>query len=427
MDHWVDLTSGGEAAEILLSRPPRWMRGSIYLFCALFAAGIGWAYLSKVDLYISAPGVVRPQGDLVSVQASVSGRLLRVAVKQAELVERGQLLFQIDAGEINSQLLKARKRYEGARARLDVLRTTRETLLLQQKAELERDVISIAVAAGELKRAVTARERAAAALLEAQTKVDEARVAHKRTKRLVEQKIGSKADLEARQTALKAAEAARTGKAAALRIAGQEVGLATQKLALKKKQAEVAAKVNKGALADLSARRVGIAREVAEGQLEIKRLENSLKHYAVRAPVGGVITSLAHKTAAGFAQSGDLLCKIAPEGAAWIVEAQVSNRDAGPLREKIGGPVTLKFDAFPFRDYGTIQGTLRSVSPDATNDPKLGLVYHVRISLARTTLRRGRRSGRIALGMTATAEILKEKERVLAILFREIRDRVSFD
>jgi len=427
MDHWIDLTQGGEAAEILLSRPPRWVRSSIYLFCALFATVIAWAYLSKIDLYISAPGVVRPLGDLVTVQASVPGRLLRVTVKEAELVEKGQLLFQLESSEINSQLLKARKRHEGARGRFEVLRSSHETLLLQQKAELESDVIEISLAAGELKRAVTARERAASAVTEAQARMDEAQGAYQRTKRLVEQRIGTQADLQAKLQALKAAQAARSGSSAAARIAAQDVGLAGKKLELKKKQSEVAIRVNKGALAQLQSRRVGLDREVAETQLEIQRLENSLRQYAVRAPVRGVVTSLMHKTGGGFVKSGDVLLRIAPEGAAWIVEAQVPNRDAGPLREKIGGPVTLKFDAFPFRDYGTIQGSLVSVSPDATSHPKHGLVYTVQIRLATTTLRRGRRSGRIALGMTATAQIIKEKERILAILFREIRDRVSVD
>jgi hemolysin D len=46
-----------------------------------------------------------------------------------------------------------------------------------------------------------------------------------------------------------------------------------------------------------------------------------------------------------------------------IVEATVSNEDMGYL--KVGQPVEVKVDTFPFQRYGSLKGTLMSISPDA--------------------------------------------------------------
>jgi hemolysin D len=57
------------------------------------------------------------------------------------------------------------------------------------------------------------------------------------------------------------------------------------------------------------------------------------------------------------------LITIVPEGTPLIDEATVTNEDIGYL--KVGQPVEVKVDTFPFQRYGALQGVLVSVSPDA--------------------------------------------------------------
>jgi hypothetical protein len=57
------------------------------------------------------------------------------------------------------------------------------------------------------------------------------------------------------------------------------------------------------------------------------------------------------------------LVTIVPDGTALIVEATVSNEDIGYL--KVGQPVEVKVDTFPFQRYGSHKGTLISINPDA--------------------------------------------------------------
>src|SRR5580698_2275787 len=57
------------------------------------------------------------------------------------------------------------------------------------------------------------------------------------------------------------------------------------------------------------------------------------------------------------------LVTIVPDGTPLIIEATVSNDDIGYL--KVGQPVEVKVDTFPFQRYGSLKGTLVSISPDA--------------------------------------------------------------
>nr|WP_245148687.1 HlyD family secretion protein [Avibacterium paragallinarum] len=48
---------------------------------------------------------------------------------------------------------------------------------------------------------------------------------------------------------------------------------------------------------------------------------------------------------------------------------------------KVGQPVTIKIEAFPYTRYGYITGSVKSVSFDAIENDKLGLVFSTVISL----------------------------------------------
>jgi hemolysin D len=58
---------------------------------------------------------------------------------------------------------------------------------------------------------------------------------------------------------------------------------------------------------------------------------------------------------------------VVPDDSAVEVEAMIQNRDIGFVRE--GQAVRVKLDAFPFTDYGLIEGGVESISRDAVEPP----------------------------------------------------------
>lgn len=423
----VDLEHGGEAAEMVLGKPPRLLRSSIYIMVGLILTAIVWAYLGTIDIVITAPGVVRPKGDAVKVQSLASGRIVSVKAKEGDEVRAGDLLFVLDGKELQAELDKAQGRRDALEKQLEKLRTSHGDLVQQQSAEFQRDEIGIAAAKGEWEKAKRSREHAEAGVREAASRLREAQDDYDRSKRLAEQQVISQAELQKKENALAGAKASQESAAASLRIAEQEVSLVEQALALKRKQAEISAEERKRTMSDLDSRILALSEEAQGYRHEAEKLRVSLDHLEVRAPAEGTMTSIAFKNTGEVVRSGDTLAAVAPKGVPWIVEALVSNKDAGPLRQKIGGRVKLKFDAFPFRDYGAVEGKLLEVAHDAASQDKLGMVFKVQVGMDSLDLKRGRREGRVTLGMTANAEIVKEEERILFLLFREVRDRVSYD
>lgn len=70
-----------------------------------------------------------------------------------------------------------------------------------------------------------------------------------------------------------------------------------------------------------------------------------------------------------------------------------------------GQPAAIKLEAFPFTRYVSVPRRIESVSSDAIEDEKLGLVYTVRVRLGRETLLRDPSMVPLWAGMAVTADL----------------------
>ncbi len=99
-----------------------------------------------------------------------------------------------------------------------------------------------------------------------------------------------------------------------------------------------------------------------EGQLEQARLQREQE--TISAPIAGTIYSI--KATKGPVQSGEELLSIVPEGEDLMLEVKVLNRDIGFIRP--GMTAKVKLATFPFQEFGTVNGTVVQVSPNAIVD-----------------------------------------------------------
>lgn len=92
------------------------------------------------------------------------------------------------------------------------------------------------------------------------------------------------------------------------------------------------------------------------------RIGRSLHEQTVRAAEPGVVTRL-HVPAAGqFVERGAALAEIAPRGRPLEVEAIVAPQDIGRVRPGLRARIEL--DAYPHRQYGSLDGRVTFVAPD---------------------------------------------------------------
>ena len=124
----------------------------------------------------------------------------------------------------------------------------------------------------------------------------------------------------------------------------------------------------------------------------------------------------------GVVEPARTLMVIVPERGGIELEAHVLNKDAGFVRE--GQGAVIKLDAFPFTRYGTIAGTVVSLSRDAVPDPKLGPTYVARVRLSRSLIVDGKPVA-LGAGLNAVADIRTGSRRIISWLLSPVQTTVA--
>src|SRR5437773_5678256 len=126
---------------------------------------------------VTASGRIQPKKK-VDVSADITGRITKIAVREGELVAKGQFLLQIDPTVYEANLQRAQAAYSSAAAEVVQARANRDQAerALKRTREL-RDQSPNLVAPEQLEQAETAFEVAEANLTAAQHQVDQSRAA----------------------------------------------------------------------------------------------------------------------------------------------------------------------------------------------------------------------------------------------------------
>ena len=162
-----------------------------------------------------------------------------------------------------------------------------------------------------------------------------------------------------------------------------------------------------------------IKSKTAETQTLLAQAKNKLKQRFLYAPVSGVISALNIHNTGEVVQPGQTIAEMTPNQAPLVLEVSLPNREAGFV--KTGMPVQVKFDAFPYQNYGVIPGKVVSISPDAKTDERLGVVYRVEVSIDRDSVKANNQTWKLKAGQTATAEIVIRQRSIADILLDPLK------
>jgi len=105
------------------------------------------------------------------------------------------------------------------------------------------------------------------------------------------------------------------------------------------------------------------------------------------------------------------LMVIVPSDQPVEVEAMLENKDIGFVRA--GQEVEIKVETFTFTKYGVVHGTVLSISNDAIEDEKRGLLYSTRIQLNENRINVGGKQIALSPGMSVRAEVKTDKRKVI--------------
>ena len=107
------------------------------------------------------------------------------------------------------------------------------------------------------------------------------------------------------------------------------------------------------------------------------------------------------------------------------VELKVNNADIGFLR--VNQPVTIRVDSFPFTEYGSIKGVVKSISPDVMEPSSTSPTpfYPVSVELGSDHLVKNGEKHQLRPGMSVTSLISLGEKPLISLLidrFSELFD-----
>ena len=177
---------------------------------------------------------------------------------------------------------------------------------------------------------------------------------------------------------------------------------------------EIAMSKIKEQLKSFETQKTSLRSEIAQNEKEIESLNFDIAKRIVKAKSSGTIFNLPVDKAGDVVQQGEMIVEIAPENSFLLLKAEMATGESGSLRE--GMPVKLKFDAYPFQDYGIVEATLEKISPTSevqeTNQGPIA-TYELEIELNKGCIPTKDECIVLRPGDTATAEVIVRQRRVI--------------
>lgn len=413
---------------------PRYIQWTIMVFAAL---ALVWACVGEIDVVATATGKIVPSGKTKVIQPNEVAVVKAIYVHDGQQVKAGELLVELDSQitgadveRLHSELLAAQ--VDSARARL---------LLQAIKNNTEPASIS-----GFIANATPAQQESLQRWVQGQYL--ELRAALDQSDAQIEQREAEIRSLRASITALSKTLPISRELAADYRglldkqfvakhaylekeqiLLDQERELAQQKARISELEAalKAAQQQRTGVLAQTRRAMLDLQNDAdvraASLTQELRKAEQRNRLTQLTAPVDGTVQQLAIHTQGGVVTQAQPLMVIVPSDQPVEVEAMLENKDVGFVRP--GQAVEVKVETFNFTKYGVVDGTVVSVSSDAIEDEKLGLVYSARIQLKKNTIQI--EGGNISLspGMAVRAEVKTDKREVIDYFLSPLQQYVD--
>jgi HlyD family secretion protein len=424
-----------ELGKAVRELPPLYTRLLAGSLSMLIFGTIAWAHFSRVDEVAVANGELIPSEQVRPVRALEGGIIREITVHEGDVVQQGDVLIEQDAGlsqtnidrlEESAQLIRQDiARLEAERAGQATAGTALQDQLLTARLQDFATRRAAAQAEAGRQQAAIAEARAQLARLQrnltnARTVVVNAQEREQSLRALADPNTGAVPRFDYLEAKDRLIEAQNQVDSLQQAIVAQQESI---------RQAEQAYQAAQQTAAGLGSQRQSeILTQLNQRREELTNIEGQIaqaskqqERETIRAPIDGRIYNVAVTVGEGTIEPGEELLSILPKGENLLLEVKVLNRDIGFIQE--GMRAKVKIATFPFQEFGTIEGEVVQVSPNATIDQQLGLVFATRVRLSRATVQVRGQEVQLVPGMAATAELVTRQKSVLTFLIEPITRR----
>jgi hemolysin D len=414
--------------EAVNTLPKLWSRGILYLMLAFTVVVLPWAALSQVDEVGTAQGRLEPKGNTIRLDAPVAGTVSAIQAKEGQVIQKGQPLMELQSDVVNADLQQAQTKLEGL--------LNRQTQLTAIKAQLESSLSTArlqvqALAASQQATIDKAQKQQAAfqdslGLIQNIQAKDQSKVTQ--LSQLSEQGAIPRSQVED-------AERIMIQNNQQFQKAQTDIQQAEAEVQKQNKEYQRILRDGELSLGDKNKQIKELQSQIIEAQSEagqtrnlIKSLQYQRQQRVLYAPASGTLFQLLIQHPGAVVQPGQTIAQIAPTTSRLLLRARMDNKQTGFL--KVGLPAKVKFDAYPFQDYGIQSGRISWISPTSslptptgvpTTAGKTASSFEVEVELAQSFIQAQGKAIALKAGQTATAEVIVRQRRVIDLFLDPFR------
>ncbi len=393
---------------------------------------IAWAMIGDIDEIARAEGKVITASQTQLVQNLEGGIITKILVKEGDLVQKDQVLFQLDDVRFASAFREGRQGELGLRAK--VARLTAEVTRTQPAMPAEVVKGAPGLAQNEL-AVFQARQRDLAgknAVLQEQLAQRRQEVIELQSKRdrtqeqieLLRREIAITSPL-VKQGAVSEVEVLRLERdLTRLRTELEAATLAIPRAQSAIEEARRKIEENDTQFRSQSAAELSLARnELAKVAETVPALEDRMTRTQVRSPAKGIVKTIANKTPGGVVQPGTPFAEIVAVEDTLLIEARLRPQDIAFVT--VGQPAIVKLGAYDYSIYGGLDAKVELVSADTTQpQPQQGQgaepFYVVHVRTTKSALEHQGKALPVMPGMTASVDILTGRRTVMHYLLKPL-------
>lgn len=401
----------------------------LFSILALVISLLVWASQSEID------NVTRGEGRIISsvqnqkVQASERGVILKRFVAESTLVAEGDVLFELDPIDANSELSRLKQKLNALAIRELRLRAeiddspfsidqvdptvsndvyqSEENLFSARKFNLEGEIFVLSQRKLQREQELIAIETT---IKTAEKTVDSLIEETEIVEPLVAEKIYPATKLLELKRQLDSARGERERNVALL----AQANAAIAELETEIENAKLRYRLR--AIDELNV----VVTEQAELLETQPLLEERVTRTVIRAPLAGIVSRLNFRTTGGFVGMGDVMLELVPTGEALIVEAKIAPKDIS--RISLGDEVRIRLSAYDSAKYGSVAGEVTRISADAVLNEQTGASHYlVDVAIVGDLIiNEGEEPVDLLPGMTATVDVISGKRTILEYIWNPV-------
>lgn len=413
-----------DADEIERSPVPWTARLTLHVLLISFVVFGLWANFSQLDQVVVAQGrLVNPLPNIV-VQPLETAVVHAIDVRVGQVVRKGESLARLDATFVKADETQLRQRMDSLDTQIHGLEQElagqrspgpgssnadsllQAKLLSERKANYSAQQLKMMEMAGRLRAALATNrqdQKLVASRLRSLKEIESMQ------EKMVAQKFGAPLQL------LEAQQRSKEVERELEMVTSRELELKRELAAYEAEKMAFERGWRQKTMEDL----LNLSRERDAVKEQLQKADRRQKLVTLLAPVDGVVLEIAKLSPGSVVKEAETFFTLIPLNAELEAEVQIDSIDVGYI--KLGHPVHVKLDAYPFQKHGALDATVRTISGDAFRRDAAArsgadAYYLSRITLTTKTLKNMRDSARLMPGMTLSAEIVVGQRSVISYL-----------